>query len=119
MKKKRIAVYLALVLAFALACMAHFAPDIIVRAITGDPPPAEIGTAALTDEGDTVFIRMAVFTFGEGDEKRIGANRFEMNEAGETSLLPIENERERDLLAHCFEELKQKLRAQQAAEAEG
>ena len=43
-----------------------------------------------------------VYTFGEGDEKRIGANRYETNEAGETSLLPIENERERDLLAHCI-----------------
>ena len=60
-----------------------------------------------------------VYTFGEEEQKQIGANRYETNDAGETRLLPIENERERDLLAHCFEELKEKLRAQQAAEAEG
>ena len=66
MKKKRIAVYLALVLAFALACSAHLIPKLTVRAYDYDP--AEIGTATLADEGDTVFIRMGKFTFGEGDE---------------------------------------------------
>ncbi|MBQ2306028.1 MAG: hypothetical protein II184_00785, partial [Clostridia bacterium] len=66
MKKKRFAVYLALVLAFALACTAHLIPRLHVRAY--DYAAADIGTATLADEGDTVFIRMAKFTFGEGDD---------------------------------------------------
>ena len=37
MKKKRIAVYLALVLAFALACSAHLIPKLTVRAYDYDP----------------------------------------------------------------------------------
>ena len=66
MKKKRIAVYLALVLAFTLLCAAHLVPKLTVRAYSYDA--AEIGTATLADAGDTVFIRMAKFTFGEGDD---------------------------------------------------
>ena len=66
MKKKRIAIYAALILVFAIACMAHIIPGLRARAY--DYAAAEIGTATLADEGDTVFIRMAKFTFGEGDD---------------------------------------------------
>ena len=66
MKKKRIAIYAALILVFAIACMAHITPGLRARAY--GYAAAEIGTATLADEGDTVFIRMAKFTFGEGDD---------------------------------------------------
>lgn len=62
MKKKRLAIYAALVLVFAIACMAHITPGLRARA--QDWAAAGIGTATLADEGDTVFIRMAKFTFG-------------------------------------------------------
>ena len=66
MKKKRLLVYAAIVLAFALACTAHLLPNMIVRAYAY--ADATIGAATLADEGDTVFVRMAMFTVGEGDD---------------------------------------------------
>ena len=66
MKKKRLLVYAALILAFALACTAHMIPKVLVRA--SGYADATIGTATLADAGDTVFVRMAVFTVGEGDD---------------------------------------------------
>ena len=37
-------------------------------------------------------------------------------EGGGKGLAPLQDERERDFLNHCFEELKAKLRAEEAAE---
>ena len=82
MKKKRLAIYAALVLVFAIACMAHITPGLRARAY--DYAAAEIGTATLADEGDTVFIRMAKFTFGEGDDaEEIFAPGFVVADAAE------------------------------------
>ena len=66
MKKKRLLIYAALIAVFALACTAHLVPGVLVRAYSYSA--AETGTASLADEGDTVFVRMAVFTIGEGDD---------------------------------------------------
>ena len=63
MKKKRLLIYVALLAAFALACTVQLMPKLIARA--EDCPDAAVGTASLTDEGDTVFVRMAKFTIGE------------------------------------------------------
>ena len=81
MAKKRLFVYAAVVLAFVLACTAPSLSNMIAGAlITYDP--AEIGTATLEDEGDTVFVRMAEFTFGEGeDEEKIVAPGFTVGDA--------------------------------------
>ena len=65
MNKKRLIVYAAIILAFALACTAHILPNVRVFAYSYDA--AEIGTATLADAGDTVFIRTAVFTAGEDE----------------------------------------------------
>ena len=65
MNKKRIAVYAALIFVFALACVFQMAPRMIARA--AEIEPAAIGTASLSDDGDTVFIRTAKFTVGEKD----------------------------------------------------
>ena len=82
MKKKRIAIYAALILVFAIACMAHITPGLRARAY--GYAAAEIGTATLADEGDTVFIRMAKFTFGEGDDaEEITAPGFTVANAAE------------------------------------
>ena len=80
MKKKRLAIYAALILVFAIACMAHITPGLRARAY--DYAAAEIGTATLADAGDTVFIRMAKFTFGEGDDaEEISAPGFAVADA--------------------------------------
>ena len=63
MKKNRLLIYGAVLLAFVIACGIHLAPQFLVRA--EDYPDAVVGTASLLDEGDTVFVRMAKFTFGE------------------------------------------------------
>ena len=61
-----------------------------------------------------------VYTVGEGTEKQLTANRYTVDEAGETTLLPLENEAEYALVRHCFEQLKAQLLEQaqnQATEA--
>ncbi len=58
-----------------------------------------------------------VYTYGAESDRQIGASRYETDASGETKLLPLESEAERNLLNHCFEELKAELRAQ-AAETE-
>ena len=65
MKKRRLAVYAALVIIFAAACVIQIAPSMIVRAV--DAQPAAIGTASLSDAGNTVFIRTAKFTIDGED----------------------------------------------------
>ncbi|MBQ6165673.1 MAG: hypothetical protein IJK23_14475 [Clostridia bacterium] len=65
MKKKRLLVFAALILTFAIACAVQIAPQLRVFAVNYEA--AQIGTATLADEGDTVFIRMAKFTIG-GEE---------------------------------------------------
>ncbi len=71
MKKRRLAVYAALVIIFAVACVIQLAPSMIAGA--ADVAPAAIGTASLSDPGDTVFIREALFTVGD---KTIRASGF-------------------------------------------
>lgn len=61
-----------------------------------------------------------VYTTGEGAAKQLTANRYAVNEAGETTLLPLEDEAEYALVRHCFEQLKAQLMEQaqnQATEA--
>lgn len=61
-----------------------------------------------------------VYTVGEGTEKQLAANRYTVDETGETTLLPLENEAEYALVRHCFEQLKAQLLEQaqnQATEA--
>ena len=71
MKKRRLAIYAALVIIFAVACVIQLAPSMIAGA--ADVAPAAIGTASLIDPGDTVFIREALFTVGD---KTIRASGF-------------------------------------------
>ena len=49
-----------------------------------------------------------VFTMGE--EHQMCACRVVETEDGNKGLAPLENEQERDLLNHCYEELQRKLR---------
>ncbi|MBQ4245261.1 MAG: hypothetical protein II702_10155, partial [Clostridia bacterium] len=67
MTKKRLLVYAALILVFTIACIGKIMPSLMAEAVYAEA--AEIGTATLADAGDTVFIRMAEFTFGEGDDE--------------------------------------------------
>lgn len=53
-----------------------------------------------------------VYAVGEGAEKQLAANRYTVNEAGETTLLPLEDETEYALVRHCFEQLKARLMEQ-------
>ena len=71
MKKRRLAIYAAIVIIFAVACVIQLAPSMIAGA--ADVAPAAIGTASLIDPGDTVFIREAIFTVGD---KTIRASGF-------------------------------------------
>ena len=48
---------------------------------------------------------------------QLSACRVVDTEDGGKGLAPLRDERERDFLNHCFEELKAKLRAEQEAEA--
>ena len=60
--KRRFTCLAGMALVFALACIARVFPwDTFA---TGSPDEAAVGTATLSDAGDTVFIRMATFNVG-------------------------------------------------------
>ena len=64
--KRRIAILASLVLAFGLACLKG--TPISFPAFAVDPTYAQIGTASLSDAGNTLFIRMAKFNVGTEED---------------------------------------------------
>ena len=62
--KRRIAILVSIVMVFTIACLSRLVEGISFTAFAAEPPYARVGTATLSDEGDTVFIRMAKFNVG-------------------------------------------------------
>ena len=71
--KRRIAILVSLVLAFGLACSCRLlkGTSISFSAFADEPTFAQIGTARLSDAGNTLFIRMAKFNVGTDEEPKI------------------------------------------------
>ncbi len=65
--KRRIAILGAIVMVFVLACSAKLIPWSDLAAYAA-PEYATVGTASLSDTGDTVFIRAAQFNIGTEEE---------------------------------------------------
>ena len=68
--KRRIAILVSIVMVFTVACLSRLAEGISFTAFAAEPPYAEVGTATLSDEGDTVFIRMAKFNVGTEEQPK-------------------------------------------------
>ena len=66
--KRRIAILVSIVMVFTIACLSRLVEGISFTAFAAEPPYAEVGTATLSDEGDTVFIRMAKFNVGTEED---------------------------------------------------
>ena len=62
--KHRIAILVSIVMVFAVACLTRMSNGISFTVFATEPTYAEVGTASLSDEGDTVFIRLAKFNVG-------------------------------------------------------
>ena len=73
LRKRRIAILVSLVLAFGLACSCRLlkGTSISFSAFAAEPTFAQIGTARLSDAGNTLFIRMAKFNVGTEEEPKI------------------------------------------------
>ena len=66
--KRRIAILVSIVMVFTIACLSRLVEGISFTAFAAEPPYARVGTATLSDEGDTVFIRMAKFNVGTEED---------------------------------------------------
>ena len=70
--KRRIAILVSIVLVFAVACLSELTKGgIFLTAFAAEPTYAEVGTASLSDAGNTLFIRMAKFNVGTEEEPEI------------------------------------------------